>query len=404
MSVEIGARIAQFRIQRGLTQATLATHMDLAPDQLCKIEKGRRRPEITELAAASEVLGVSLRELIGVADEGKLALAARVGEGATLDILRPMRVRARQLIEVDHVLTEMVGLRTPEPTASATAARARGAQLARLPARGRTAHESIGEEFADYVRELLQIGTEPITDLPNLIEARFGVDVALFPFPDGQDGHKPDGLCVHTRDTRVIIANSLFTPGHVRFTLAHELAHHLFGDPREVITESPDYIRDSSPIEQRANAFAGAFLMPRAGVIAECNRLENANQVSPAVLRHLVIYFDASLAAMIYRLNVLKLLSFDEGQRLRRAGISRLPDALTGPVTTAIEPTAEVRPPTRLALAALDGFSERRIGLNPLATLQQRENDDDFYNEITAQLDELVDFADDEAELDWRDS
>jgi transcriptional regulator with XRE-family HTH domain len=43
---------------------------------------------------------------------------------------------------------------------------------------------------------------------------------------------------LHSGSAALILANSDFPEGHVRFTLAHELAHHILGDPREIIEEA----------------------------------------------------------------------------------------------------------------------------------------------------------------------
>jgi hypothetical protein len=84
--------------------------------------------------------------------------------------------------------------------------------------------------LAEEVRRALDLGTAEIGDLPGLIEMHFAADVALGPY-----GRGVTGLCVHSEGRALLLASTDFTSGHVRFTLAHELGHHLLSDPRDVI-------------------------------------------------------------------------------------------------------------------------------------------------------------------------
>jgi hypothetical protein len=102
---------------------------------------------------------------------------------------------------------------------------------------------------------LLGLGTAPLGSLADLAERHFGVDVEC-----GAFGPQISGMCVHADPIALILANTHLTTGHLRFTLAHELAHHLLGDPREVVVE--DKLSGESTIERRANAFAAHLLMP----------------------------------------------------------------------------------------------------------------------------------------------
>ena len=380
---KIGLRIAAFRKQRKMTQTELGALLGLDNTQISKIENGTRSVDATELLIASEALGVSTRELLGAPERDKLALAARVAQDTTVEDLKAIRQRARQIIEVDHVLCEMAGLQASPQDPRASGIRAEGVRISQGRATSKRAVQTQGEDLANMVRDRFDLGPTPIADIPEFIEANFGVDVALYPFGNRYDVDKPDGLCVHNGDTHIILANTAFPSGHVRFTLAHELAHHLFDDPREVINETATEMFADAPVEWRANAFAAALLMPADGVLAVHRRVEKTTQVSPAALRYLMDHFDVSLAAMVYRLNVLGLLSFDEGQHIRSRGIAALPIIFSGAGQDRNEQLpAPPRPPTRLTSAALDAFAQQRIGLAPLATLLQRDDDDDLYREV----------------------
>jgi hypothetical protein len=63
----------------------------------------------------------------------------------------------------------------------------------------------------------------------------------------------------------MMLISTSFPRGHQRFTAAHELAHHLLRDPREIVIDS-DLHDGSNPMEKRASAFAAALLMPAEGL------------------------------------------------------------------------------------------------------------------------------------------
>src|SRR5665811_682634 len=88
-----------------------------------------------------------------------------------------------------------------------------------------------GRDLAELTRREIDLGTDAIADLAAVIELHFGVDVALSPM-----GTEADGLCVHSGPAALILASSDYPDGHLRFTLAHELGHHLLGDTRESVS------------------------------------------------------------------------------------------------------------------------------------------------------------------------
>lgn len=117
-----------------------------------------------------------------------------------------------------------------------------------------------------------------------------------------------------------IVVNQSYRPGTqgpvLRFTLAHELAHLLLDQDRarQLVVASGPWA--PAEVEQRANAFAAAFLMPlpmldRAlGDLTE--ELHSPDSVG-AVARRL----DVSYAALVSRLQNLGRLGFEEAEMLR---------------------------------------------------------------------------------------
>ena len=62
---QLGARIAQLRKERGLTQVQLAQLLDLTQQMVASYEVGRRRVPVSLLPAIADALTISIEELIG---------------------------------------------------------------------------------------------------------------------------------------------------------------------------------------------------------------------------------------------------------------------------------------------------------------------------------------------------
>lgn len=75
----------------------------------------------------------------------------------------------------------------------------------------------------------------------------------------------------------VIVINSLLDSRRRRFTLAHELFHHL-DHAIAPIKKSPRFFMENKSAERNANAFAGALLMP-SNAVALLARSKNRSEL-----------------------------------------------------------------------------------------------------------------------------
>jgi Zn-dependent peptidase ImmA (M78 family)/transcriptional regulator with XRE-family HTH domain len=331
--------------------------------QISKIEHGTRRMDVSEVAAIADALEVSLAELLGVERSGSLALAARVMAAPHADDTLPSRRRLWQLLEAEANLASSTGLREGRPTASGrdvlTMIKDR-----RIPS-NRAAWRD-GEDLAGLVREGLGLGRAPIADVAELAEQHFGLDVLAWP-----TGTAVSGLCAHGEGVAMMLISTAFPRGHQRFTAAHELAHHLLRDPREIVVDS-DLYDGGSPMEKRANSFAAALLMPVDGlrdVIA-------VRPIDEAVLAELMRYFGVSFAALLYRLT-----SRSVGLLTTRARDAWLQEPVCSVLGAANDPAPEElttpdesrRIPPRLWRAAEAGYQNGRVGIGTLAALADED-------------------------------
>ncbi|WP_458246909.1 helix-turn-helix domain-containing protein [Streptomyces sp. MAI_2237] len=374
---DVGRRVSHARSRRALTGEALGSLVGLGKDQISKIENGRRKVSVRELPKFAQALGVTVAHLLGQPSRPTLAMAHRLAADCDPDGDNNAKRRALELLEVEDVLAQRVQTRS----SVVTAAGQRVLEFARnrLPApRNHAEAQRQGRRLAEFARQELGLGCYELGDLPGLVERHFGVDVALSPL-----GEEADGLCVHGEGVQLIVASTDFSQGHVRFTLAHELGHHLLGDTRDVIDEDERDMYANDLAEKRVNAFAGHLLMPEDG-IRETLAWLSAGRVTERSLVALMEQFGVSFSALLYQLLDLGLITAEQRQQLRRQVVSELVErhASVAPTGAGISPLRTVRAPERLLGAAVEAARNEQVGLGVVATLLQREDDDALWDDV----------------------
>jgi hypothetical protein len=171
----------------------------------------------------------------------------------------------------------------------------------------------------------------------------------------------------------LVLVSSSFPAGHQRFTAAHELAHHLLADPREVIIES-DVFAVSTPPERRANIFGATLLMPADGL----REVVSGRPIDDVVLAELMREFGVSYTALLYRLAdpAVRLMSQTARDNwLQRPPTSVLRAAGDPAPAELTRPDDARRVPPRLLSAAQQGYQDGRVGLGVLAALLDEDAD-----------------------------
>ena len=147
------------------------------------------------------------------------------------------------------------------------------------------------EVAAATLRRMWGLGNAPIPNMVHLLESK-GVRV----FSLAEEVREVDAFCVWYEGKPFIFLNTMKSAERSRFDAAHELGHLV----RDVYSMQHGESRGPE-MEHEANAFAAAFLMPEASVIAH----------KPPVytLKYLIEYkhfWGVSLVALAYRYNTLK--------------------------------------------------------------------------------------------------
>lgn len=380
-ATRIGALVRTWRRRRNMTSTDLAALVGLSPDKLSKVESGKRRLAPVEVPTFAEALGVSIAELLGKVRPAPSALFAfRAGgdarESRALD-------RVRTLWEVEDRLIARGAVNASAPH-SAVRGLAALVETFEQPRTGPEARRQ-GRDLAVETRRVLDLGTGPLPDLGGLMERLFGVDVILAPVDEDISG-----ICAHADGRASAFANTNCVRSHVRFTLGHELGHHLFADPRGVITETNDDLSGTNYQERRANSFAAHLLLPTQGVETTLNWLdieksdiERMTRQGTIAVGYLMAHFGASLPAVVYYLAEMRWLTQDQATRIvssfRATDVLNavghvFPDGRRWTLSS-----REVRIPARLYSATLTAAREGKVGLHTVAQLLDREEDDDLF-------------------------
>jgi Zn-dependent peptidase ImmA (M78 family)/transcriptional regulator with XRE-family HTH domain len=250
-----GARLRDARGSANLSQIDMSRLLDLSQATYSRMENGRieaSRVTSTLLERASQAVSRSMAWLLlGSPVRDRVRLAARRTDEQ--DVCTQAE-RALKLLELDAELDDVAEFSDLGPSV------ADGAVWQRFVEPMTHASRRQGKERADHLREALGLTTEPLNDIPTVLEHDLGVDAAVLDFPNGLSA------VVAFDDERALafVAVCVSEPWvRQRFSFAHELAHVLFSDGHAY-----DHEHRHSPTEMRAEKFAQNFLIPEAGIRA----------------------------------------------------------------------------------------------------------------------------------------
>lgn len=349
----IGEQVKEARKRRRLSLRALDAQIrergivdGLGYSALQRIEAGRRKVATHELAELATVLETSIASLLGARDRSaSLNLAARVSDHPADDTLSAVKARVVEVLEAQDLLGRLVA---PLP----------GVTPLDLP--NVQASRAGGRRLADVVRDKLNLGMAPISDLATLIEESLGALVFKEPLPS-----ETSGFCAIDDDAAVILVNSEHTVGRQNFTLAHELCHLLMRDVDTLeVLSSVENTR--TPKEDRADDFAAHFLAPSDALLAAVGP-SGARAGDVVRLAH---RFGVSLSAMGNRLRSLKLLAPGADDELR-SGHRRLAElnGLSADYNAQEARRGSRTPSTRLTDLVLTAFEAGQVGIGLVATV-----------------------------------
>jgi Zn-dependent peptidase ImmA (M78 family) len=295
--IDIGARIRDARLSSGFQTGTaFAKALGIPQSTLSRIETGERRVSASELAAIAALLHKSPNDFLSESAGQVFYRRDGLGElspDATeaFDWLRGFSERLQVLREYSQELE------LPKPYEI----------LTRAPSTFEEARAAAYE-----VRQFLGLGTAPAPDMFALLE-RVGCAVLAHEFgvDEFEAMYVPEPL-------GVVLLNGSKPGVRQRFTLGHELAHHLFH--REGVVVDADLFGTSWQLDRIANAFAAHFLMPSEGIEVELSR--RFGLLRPTSAEHaywLAYHFGVSLDAICFQLQNVQFANARASGQWRRA-------------------------------------------------------------------------------------
>jgi XRE family transcriptional regulator, fatty acid utilization regulator len=244
----IGARIKALREERKLSQDDLARVFGFKDRQtVSAIETGERRLSAEELLIAVEKLGASLDYFTNpflLVGEGKFNWRQ---SNVALERLNAFERVAGRWIAADRTLASQVG-KPPSYLRQALKLTSRSSFEEAMAA---------GECFAaDF-----KLGRIPAEQLAQVMERKLGILVLMVDAIKGVSG-----AACRLPDLDAVLINRQEAPGRRHFDLAHELFHILTWDtmPPAHVEEATEFSKNR--VEQLANNFASAVLMPTAAL------------------------------------------------------------------------------------------------------------------------------------------
>jgi Zn-dependent peptidase ImmA (M78 family)/DNA-binding XRE family transcriptional regulator len=280
----IGNRLKRARDARGLSLRELeaAIQSQVSAQAIGKYERDEMMPNSTNLLALAKVLHVTPEYLLS---EREIALAGvdfrkapqagakeeRAVEAAVLD-------QVERYLELEELIPGTEVLWSAPIEDSFIVRRIEDA-----------------EDAADSLRNLWQLGIDPIPLMAELLEEK-GVKVIALELPENVSGSKAFVQQPQKNDVPVIVVNAHHNGERQRFTLAHELAH--------LVLRFTD-LSDAEE-EKAADRFAGAFLMAKQMM----HRLlgEHRTSISLGELVELKKVFKVSIAALVVRCSQLAIM------------------------------------------------------------------------------------------------
>lgn len=250
---ELGRRIKTAREACGLTQEQVANHLGVSRPTIGQIEAGRRSVSSLELDQLAYFFGRDLREFVAESFEEANPLTALFRMAPVLREQPEVTDTLRAFIAVGRELAHLESLLGIDREAVLAPAYVWGGPGSRWEAIQQ------GEKLAATERRRLELGDQPLPDLPGLLESQ-GLRTETVQLPEAISG-----LTLKEREAGwMVVVNQAHHPLRRRFSFAHEYAH-VLADRERLATVSRQEDRENH-LEVRANAFAAAFLMPEEGV------------------------------------------------------------------------------------------------------------------------------------------
>ena len=278
---ELARRLREARELASVSQQAAADHVGIPRTAITQIEAGNRLVSTLELSKLAELYRRSISWFLADVqqhDDDVLVALHRLAPGLQEDDAIRFQVdRCVSLCREGVNLEKILG-REERPVPP----------VYQEPAPN-SAWEAVrqGHKVAEQERRRLGLGSSPLPDLAELM-----VDQGIWASGANLPGTMSGLFLHHPSIGMAILVNAQHPRARRRFSYAHEYAHALFDRDRVANVTTTD--NRVERVEQRANAFASAFLLPAEGIDDELRQLGKGQ---PS--RGDVLVFDAATGGSI---------------------------------------------------------------------------------------------------------
>lgn len=350
---EVGRRLQEWRRSQRETQQVIAERLAVSRSNVAAIEAGQRRLTSRQIADLARAYRLSVSSLVRPGPEpARLSAQFRLPVDARpedRDAFDAAVAQLEQLVE-KYLRLEALLSATLRPLAPAPPYETSLTRNAKLD----------GERIADNERRRLGLGDGPIDELRDLLERELAIRAFSLELPGGIAGL----FGVSATAGAAVAINAGHPASRQRWTLAHEYAHFLLHRDRAEVTKLSGYQRVPE-FERFAEAFAGAFLMPRAGLERRLQHLAaESREIVIADLLVLAHEFGVSPQALFLRLEDFGVIPAGEWDRVRATRVDLLRHERIQPEGRSRD---KARFPRRYVLLALDAYERDLITERELA-------------------------------------
>lgn len=280
-SPELARRLREARQLASVSQQVAADHVGIPRTAITQIEAGNRLVSTLELSKLADLYRRPLSWFLAEVqpqDDDVLVALHRLAPGLQED--DGIRFQVDRCVSLcrEGVNLEMILGREERPSPP----------VYQEPA-PRSVWDAVlqGHKVADQERRRLGLGSAPLPDLAEMMVDQ-GIWASGANLPSTMSGL----FLHHPSIGMAILVNAQHPRARRRFSYAHEYAHALFDRDRVANVTTTD--NRAERVEQRANAFASAFLLPTEGVDDELRQLGKGQ---PS--RGDVLVFDAATGGSI---------------------------------------------------------------------------------------------------------
>lgn len=328
---EVGIRVTRAREAAGLSIQDLAGSTGLTHLALAGIESGRRPPVATDLSRLAEATGQHIDWFVIESPPQVVSRRSELGSSTgsnRADLLVDNLARDVELLNELNVL----------------------AGPAAFPALSPPETFEQAEQAARGVRDLLQRPDGPLLDLQRLVEG-----LGLWAFSISEPQNAPEGAYISLGFGGIAWVNGVLPSGRRRFTLAHELGHHVFQD-----AYATDWLlgQNTDDRERLINAFAVHALLPRSSVTRDWEQLGGAEDPRAAAIE-LGVAYRVSWTVICNQLSTLKLI--DGSQRAQLVAWPPTRGDFVARQLAIVEELEPISLPSEYAAAVIKAYRQNKI-------------------------------------------